>query len=106
MSVQNETVEKVISTQKTNFKKPVQYKVIFHNDNFTPFIFVEKILRALFQKTKEEAQALALKIHKENKAVVAIYPKEIALTKKHLVDYNAKENKCPLLCEIEPDDNN
>lgn len=84
-----------------NIKKPPLYKVVFFNDDKTPFDFVELILMNIFNKSKLESQHIALKVHKEGKAIVAIYPKEVAKTKKHLVDQNSLNNGYPLQCEIE-----
>lgn len=99
MSLNTETVEK--TTSKIKIKYPSKYKVIFFNDDKTPFDFVEAILIKIFNKSVTDAQILTLKIHNDGKAVIAIYPKEIAMSKKNLVDYNSKLNRYPLVCEIE-----
>lgn len=98
--------ESLKTKEKTsiNIKKPPMYKVIFFNDDFTPFEFVEKILAVIFNKDENEAKQIALKVHKEGKAIVSIYPKEIATTKKHLVDMNSVKHGYPLKCDIEPEE--
>jgi ATP-dependent Clp protease adaptor protein ClpS len=90
--------------EKTVIKKPRKFKVIFFNDDFTPFFFVEKILTIIFNKSEAEAIAIADKIHSENSAVVGVYPLEIAETKRAQTMYNAQQNSFPLHCEVEPDD--
>jgi ATP-dependent Clp protease adaptor protein ClpS len=94
---------KTKASTKSEIKTPRKYKVIFFNDDFTPFDFVELLLINLFNKTKLEAQEIALKVHKDGKAIVALYPKEIAITKKHVVEIHAVNNHYPLSCEIEPE---
>lgn len=91
--------------EKIVIKKPKMYKVIFFNDDFTPFFFVEKILSVIFNKNAEEAQAIANKIHTEGSSVIGVYVQEIAQTKQAQTMYNAKQNGFPLRCEIEPEDN-
>ena len=46
MSVQGETREKT----KINIREPKHYKVIMHNDDFTPMEFVVEILTDIFHK--------------------------------------------------------
>ncbi len=89
--------------EEFKIKKPKNYKVIFFNDDFTPFFFVEQLLNVIFNKTHEEAIFIANKVHSEGSHVVGIYPLEIAQTKQAQTMFNAKQNGFPLLCEIEED---
>lgn len=82
-------------------KKPNKYKVIFHNDDKTPFQFVEMVLMEIFHKSKEDSELLAQKIHESGKAVVAIYVLEIASTKQALVIASARKLGFPLVCTLE-----
>jgi ATP-dependent Clp protease adaptor protein ClpS len=99
MSVQIDTIEH----QETSLKiqKPKKFKVIFFNDDYTPFEFVEAILQEVYKKNESEAQALAYKVHQNGKAIIAIYPKEIAETKQNLTIRVAQQQGHPLQCEIE-----
>jgi ATP-dependent Clp protease adaptor protein ClpS len=92
------------NSTKINIKKPSLYKILFFNDDYTPFLFVEKILTVIFNKTTEEAYLIAQTIHSEGSAVIAVFPKEIAVTKQAQTLYNAEKNNFPLRCEIEPED--
>lgn len=103
MSSDSITIIKNKVQQSVSIKKPRLYKVIFHNDDFTPFEYVQLILMLIFNKSKEEALFLTQEIHNSKKAIIGIYPKEIALTKKTQTDLNSKKNNYPLLCEIEPE---
>lgn len=82
-------------------KRPNKYKVIFHNDDKTPFQFVELVLMDIFHKSKVEAELLAQKIHESGKAIVGIYVLEIASTKQALVITNARKLGFPLVCTLE-----
>jgi len=90
--------------KKIFIKKPKMYKVIFFNDDFTPFSFVEKILVIIFNKTEAEANEIANKIHTDGSAVVGVYIHEIAHTKQAQTLFNARQNGFPLYCDIEPED--
>ena len=99
----NTQLEEIIGTQTASkIKRPPLYKVIFFNDDFTPFQFVELLLQVIFSKTEEQAKQIAYQIHTDGKAIVACYTKEIAQTKQQQTQNNCRRNGYPLLCEIEP----
>jgi len=81
--------------------EPKQYKVILHNDDYTPMEFVVQILMEIFHKSSIESQQLMLQVHKQGKAICGIYTYEIASTKVSQVTKIAKENKYPLLSTLE-----
>ena len=56
--------------QKTRLKEPGRYVVMMFNDDFTPMDFVVEILEIIFFKSQAEAEAIMLKVHHEEKAVV------------------------------------
>lgn len=88
---------------KKVLKSPQKYKVVFHNDDFTPFYFVEQVLTVIFGKSPEAAKQVTLEVHQKGKAVAGIYTLEIATTKQEQTLYNAKQNGFPLYCDIEPE---
>ena len=57
--------------QRTDLREPRRYKVIIYNDDFTTMEFVVMILKQVFLKSEEEAEALMLQVHHSDKAVVA-----------------------------------
>jgi len=83
--------------------KPKMYRVILHNDDYTPMDFVIEILVKIFHKNIDEANDIMWQVHEKGKAVCGLYVKEIALTKAHQVKTNAKANGFPLLATIEPE---
>lgn len=80
---------------------PRKYAVIFHNDDYTPMEFVMQVLVLLFQKTIPQATLITEEVHLKGKAVVAIYPKNIAQMRVAQVTEAAKANEFPLKCTME-----
>jgi len=75
---------------------PKSYKVIYHNDDFTPMEFVTWSLMEFFNKTEIEAQSITLEVHKMGYAVAGLYDYQIAEQKIYEVLITAKENEFPL----------
>ncbi|MDX3773009.1 ATP-dependent Clp protease adapter ClpS [Chromatiaceae bacterium AAb-1] len=80
---------------------PPMYKVILHNDDYTPMDFVIDVLARFFNMQYEKATEVMLKVHYEGKAVCGIFTSEIAETKVQQVMAYAKEHEHPLLCTME-----
>lgn len=85
-----------IQTAKPKLKKPPQFAVILHNDDYTTMEFVIEVLTKFFKKTHEEAITITMKVHHEGKGVAGIYSREIAETKSAQVNDYAKANGHPL----------
>lgn len=84
-------------------KKPVRYKVLLHNDDYTTMEFVIYVLQKHFGKSFEEATAIMMKVHQEGVGICGVYTYEVAETKAKKVSKDAKDNGHPLLCTIEPE---
>ena len=82
-------------------KKPKKYAVVFHNNDYTPFEFVFSVIIAIFNKSPTEAEAITVAIHKSQKAVVAVYPYEIAEDKKNQCLKLCKAHQQPLKITLE-----
>ena len=93
----------LIDKQKKKLEPPKKFKVIFHNDDYTPFEFVEALLVEIFHKSKVAARAIAKTIHESGKGVAGVYPKGIADTKAQKVNATSKGYGVPLLAEVEPE---
>ena len=89
---------------KPELKRPPMYKVLLLNDDYTPMEFVVHILENFFSMQREKATQIMLVVHSEGKAVVGIYPKDIAETKSEQVNLYAQENDHPLMSSIEMTD--
>ena len=89
--------------QRQKLREPRRYKVIIYNDDFTTMEFVVMILKQVFLKSEEEAQALMLHVHHSDKAVVGIYSYDIAVSKANKATAMAREQGYPLRLTVEPD---
>ena len=87
--------------EKPKLKKPRMYKVIILNDDYTPMRFVTAILMEYFSKSKVEADAIMLEIHKKGKGIAGIYPFDIAETKLRQIIKHARKEEYPLQAKLE-----
>ena len=87
--------------QRTDIREPRRYKVIIYNDDFTTMEFVVMVLKQVFLKSEEEAQALMLQVHHSDKAVVGIYSYDIAMSKTRKATNMAREQGYPLRLTVE-----
>ncbi|MCQ2195150.1 MAG: ATP-dependent Clp protease adaptor ClpS [Paludibacteraceae bacterium] len=83
-------------SRETSFGRPKKYKVIFHNDDFTTMEFVVEVLKTVFYKSEEEADAIMMKVHLEGQAVVGTYSYDVATTKAELAKSMARAEGFPL----------
>jgi ATP-dependent Clp protease adaptor protein ClpS len=89
---------------KPKLERPKLYKVLLHNDNFTPMEFVVLILEQVFAKSEPDAMSIMLHAHTHGFAVAGVYTFEIAETKVEQTMALAGEAGYPLLCTMEPED--
>lgn len=87
--------------EKIEVQEPSFYKVILHNDDFTPMDFVTHVLQKFFNKDPEQAKKVMLDVHKKGQGMAGIYSFEVAETKTFLTNNLAKQNKYPLKCTME-----
>ncbi len=80
---------------------PAMYKVILHNDDYTPMDFVIDVLTKFFNMQYEKASEIMLQVHYQGSAVCGIFTAGIAETKVHQVSEYAREHEHPLLCTME-----
>jgi ATP-dependent Clp protease adaptor protein ClpS len=81
---------------------PKMHQVVLLNDDYTPMEFVVLILQKFFNKNRETATQIMLKIHYEGRGVCGVFTKDIAATKADLVQDAAQEAGHPLQCIHEP----
>ena len=84
-------------------EKPPKYKVVLHNDDFTPMFFVNIVLSRFFRKSEFEAASIMMNAHEKGKSVVGIYTKEIASTKCNQSIRFSRKHNYPLLLTNEPE---
>jgi ATP-dependent Clp protease adaptor protein ClpS len=83
--------------------EPPMYRVILHNDDYTPREFVVQVLMAVFNKSQESATQLMWHVHKNGTGLCGVYTYEIAETKVAAVRDLAKEYGFPLRTTMEPE---
>src|SRR5215213_7393187 len=89
---------------KTRLERPPLYKVLLHNDDFTPMEFVVFILQTIFNHGENDAVRLMLDVHRKGIGFAGIYTYEVAEMKVEKVTSLAQANEFPLLCTMEEDD--
>lgn len=92
---------KTVNKSDLKLKKPKNYKVIMHNDDFTTMEFVVAILNIVFNKNIEEANEIMLQVHIKGMGVAGIYPYDIAVSKKNKSMDMAKSEGFPFKLTIE-----
>ncbi len=94
----------VVEESRPMLKKPRMFQVILLNDDYTPMEFVVELIEQFFYKSRENATRIMLSIHTEGKGVCGIYTEDVAETKAAVVNQYSMDHQHPLLCEIEPCD--
>ncbi|GHC31358.1 ATP-dependent Clp protease adapter ClpS [Aidingimonas halophila] len=93
-----------VQTSDPELAEPPLYKVVLHNDDFTPMEFVVEVLQSFFSMDNEKAVQVMLAVHTQGKATCGIFTRDIAETKSHQVNQYARECQHPLLCDIDAAD--
>jgi len=88
---------------KQKLDRPKLYKVLLHNDDFTPMEFVVLVLVQVFNKSESDAMSVMLHAHTHGYAVAGVYTFEIAETKVSETMALASKAQFPLLCTLEPE---
>ena len=83
-------------------KPPQMYQVVLLNDDYTPMEFVVLVIQEFFNKDRETATQIMLKIHLDGKGVCGVFSKDVAATKVDQVTEAAKKSGHPLQCVSEP----
>ncbi|MEZ0231426.1 MAG: ATP-dependent Clp protease adapter ClpS [Methylophilaceae bacterium] len=91
----------VLENQTDKPKPPSLYKVMLLNDDYTPMEFVVEVIQRFFNKTREQATQIMLKVHTEGAGICGVYPHGIAETKVNQVLGHAREHHHPLQCAME-----
>lgn len=86
--------------QKT--KPPQMYQVVMLNDDYTPMEFVVFVIQEFFNKDRETATQIMLKIHLDGKGVCGVFSKDVAASKVEQVAGAARDHGHPLQCQSEP----
>ena len=87
--------------EEETIDKPKRYKVIIHNDDYTPMDFVVEILMEIFNKDETAATQIMLNVHHRGKGVCGVYSYEVAETKVARVHQRAVKCGYPLKASME-----
>ena len=96
-------VTKTRPKAKPKLAKPKLYKVLLHNDDYTPMEFVVLVLLQVFHKSESDATSIMLHAHTRGYAVAGVYTFEVAETKVAETLKLAEQSQFPLLCTMEPE---
>lgn len=88
---------------KERLQIPRRYKVVLHNDDFTPMEFVTSVLEEIFHKSPAEATRVMLQVHRTGIGVAGTYSHEVAESKAAITMDTARRNNYPLLVTTEPE---
>lgn len=86
---------------KIKIKKPKNYKVIMHNDDYTTMEFVIDVLVKIFNKSFIDAEKIMLDVHKKGRGIAGIYSYDIAMTKVTIAMSMAESEGFPFKLTIE-----
>jgi ATP-dependent Clp protease adaptor protein ClpS len=81
--------------------EPPLYKVMIHNDDYTPKGFVVEVLMKVFNKSVDEAEGIMWHTHENGTGLCGVYPLEVAETKVNMVTEAARASGFPLRLTIE-----
>ncbi len=103
MAERDEQLGVAVKTRETEPKlqKPPMYQVVLINDDYTPMEFVVHVLQKFFSMEQEQAVRIMLTVHTQGRGVCGVYVRDVAETRALQVNRYARQNKHPLLCEIE-----
>ena len=82
-------------------EEPRLYRVLMHNDDYTPMDFVIFVLKKFFGKAEAEAHKIMLDVHNKGVGLAGVYSFEVAETKVAQANQFAKSNEYPLKTSYE-----
>ena len=91
---------KTLTREKTKLEEPGLWDVIFLNDNITTMEFVIRVLKQIFNKTQEQAEAITRRIHDDGQGVVGSYVHEVAEQKGMETTLLARQDNFPLQLKV------
>ncbi len=80
---------------------PKKYKIILHNDDYTPMDFVAAVLIDVFHMSFDKANAITKMVHEQGKGIAGVYSREIAEMKIIKCHQHIKNHAHPLLITME-----
>ena len=99
VTVRNRPVSK---KERAKPERPPLYAVILLNDDYTPRDFVTQILKKHFGLDGDTAHTIMMHAHRHGEARVGAWQKEIAESKMHNAEEEAREEGHPLSFRCHP----
>ena len=97
----SDTRESTTVEIKEKVTEPPMYKVLLHNDDYTPREFVVDILISIFNKSMQDAIQLMWYVHKNGTGLIETYTYQVAETKIKQASALAREYGFPLKTTME-----
>ncbi len=88
---------------ETEHKEPSLFRVVMHNDDFTPMEFVADILEKFFFMSRRQAIDIMTEVHTAGRAICGIFSRDVAESKIADVTDHSRMHEHPLLCSLESD---
>jgi ATP-dependent Clp protease adaptor protein ClpS len=101
---QHETGVAIRERSQSTVKRPRMYRVLLHNDDYTPMDFVVRLLQSVFHRDESDATRIMLHVHTNGVGVAGVFTYEIAETKVAQVHLLARKHEHPLMASLEPED--
>lgn len=90
--------------KQTQRQKPPKYKILLHNDDFTPVPLVVEMLNRVFSLSDQEAVPLMVAAHNTGIALITVLPRDAAETKVSEADAFARHYQVPLRTTMEKEE--
>ncbi|HEY5616886.1 MAG TPA: ATP-dependent Clp protease adaptor ClpS [Vicinamibacterales bacterium] len=87
-------------------QRPRMWRVLLHNDDYTTQDFVVWVLETIFRKSRAEAFAIMMSVHRSGLGVAGVFTHDVAETKVKATQRLAEEHEFPLLVTMEPETEN
>lgn len=97
----NDLLNDAATEEEIELKFPKEYRVLIHNDDYTPMEFVVSVLVDVFRKNNADATNIMLKVHKLGVGICGVFSYEIAETKVSRVHELAEKHEFPLKATME-----
>ncbi len=92
----------VLEKSREQTRQPEMFRVLLHNDDYTPMDFVIDVLETIFGKSPAESYRVMMLVHQSGVGEAGIYSFEIAETKVSELQRRARDEGHPLRASIEP----
>ena len=87
-------------------QRPRMWRVLLHNDDYTTQDFVVWVLETVFRKSRGEAFAIMMAVHRSGLGIAGVFTHDVAATKVKTTQRLAEEHEYPLLVTMEPETEN